>query len=104
MNSKNISKEQYTETFCKDKRIRNRQVLYVSSEIHEEIRKTASIFRKEHITTSSLVDTILEHHLETHKDLLNTLYQERQEQFLAEFTHRHKAKEDTEGADSIIVR
>ncbi len=94
MNSKNISKEQYTETFCKDKRIRNRQVLYVSSEIHEEIRKTAFIFRKEHITTSSLVDTILEHHLETHKDLLNTLYQERQEQFLAEFTHRHKANEE----------
>ena len=96
MNSKNISREQYTETFCKDKRIRNRQVLYVSSEIHEEIRKVASIFRKEHITTSSLVDTILEHHLETHKDLLNSLYQERQEQFLAEFTHRHKANEESE--------
>lgn len=96
MNSKNISKEQYTETFCKDKRIRNRQVLYVSSEIHEELRKVASIFRKEHITTSSLVDTILEHHLETHKNLLNSLYKERQEQFLAEFTYRHKAKEESE--------
>jgi len=96
MNSKNISREQYTETFCKDKRIRNRQVLYVSSEIHEEIRKVASILRKEHITTSSLVDTILEHHLEIHKDLLNSLYQERQEQFLAEFTHRHKANEESE--------
>lgn len=94
MNSKNISKEQYTETFCKDKRIRNRQVLYVSSEIHEEIRKAAYIFRKEHITTASLVDTILEHHLEIHKDLLNSLYQERQEQFLVEFTHRHKVNEE----------
>lgn len=33
--------------------------------------------------------TILEHHLDIHKDLLNSPYQERQEQFLAEFTHRH---------------
>lgn len=96
MNSKNISKEQYSETFCKDKRIRNRQVLYVSSEIHEEIRKIASIFRKEHVTTSSLVDTILEHHLEIHKNLLNSLYQERQEQFLEKFTLRHKANEESE--------
>ena len=96
MKSKNISKEQYIEIFCKDKRIRNRQVLYVSSEIHEEMRKIAAIFRKEHVTTASLVDTILEQHLETHKDLLNSLSQERQEKFLTEFTLRHKAKEDSE--------
>lgn len=96
MKSKNISKEQYIETFCKDKRIRSRQALYVSSEIHEEMRKVAHTFRKEHVSTGSLVDTILEHHLEMYKDLLDSLSQERQEKFLAEFRLRHKENKESE--------
>ena len=76
MKSKTISKEKYIELFCKDKRIRDRQVIYVSSEVHSEIRNLVIYLRETHISSASLVDTILRHHLTNYKVILNQIKEE----------------------------
>lgn len=90
MKTKHISREKYIETFCRDKRIRDRQVIYVSTEIHAKMKMIAELFRDHHITTTSLIDTILCHHIETYKAMLEEL---REEQYL-KFRKGFKPKED----------
>lgn len=81
MKKENISKEKYIETFCRDKRIRDRQVIYVSREVHERISKVADLFSEQYVTVSSLADTILAHHIETHRQMFEALRQKEHEEF-----------------------
>ena len=62
--------EQYIKTYCIDQRIRSRNTLYVSSEIHEKIDKIVKLLRDAHVATASLVDTILKEHINIHRDML----------------------------------
>lgn len=38
MKPKDISREEYVKTYCRDKRIRNREVLYVDKETHRILK------------------------------------------------------------------
>ncbi|WP_042366752.1 DUF3408 domain-containing protein [Bacteroides neonati] len=82
MKTKHISREKYIETFCRDKRIRERQVLYVSAETHNRIRRVAHLFEQHHVTVASLIDTILIHHLETYGQIFEELNNEQVADFL----------------------
>lgn len=73
MKTKNISKETYIKTYCKDQRIRSRQTVYVSTAVHNQLRDLADALRFTHTSTASLVDTILTHHLESHKEVIAEL-------------------------------
>ena len=53
MKPKHISREKYIETFCRDIRMHDRQVLYVSAKTHAKIRDITHLFREYHITTTS---------------------------------------------------
>lgn len=91
MKQKKISKEKYTALFCHDKRIRSREVIYVSPEVHRKLKIIASLFQSEYFTTlSSLADSILEHHIKTHRGLLNELRAEADEKFLNNSTSSMK--------------
>ncbi len=102
MKQKRISKEKYIKLFCPDKRIRERMVIYVSSQIHRKMRRTAFLFREQHVSTSSLADAILSHHFSTHKDLLNQIMEEDNKKIMS-WLHNPKecndSSEDEENYD-----
>lgn len=83
MKHKRISKEKYIALFCRDKRIRGRSVIYVSTEVHRRLKRIAALFRFEHYTSlSSLADRILDHHIEIYGELLTLLKEEADNRFL----------------------
>lgn len=92
MKTKHISREKYIETFCRDKRIRERQVLYVSVEVHNRMRRVVHLFEQYHVTLASLIDTILSHHLETYEQIFKELNDEQ----IAEFLERSKPNYNSE--------
>jgi hypothetical protein len=74
---KQVSIEEYIETYCQEKRIRERYAMYISPEAHETLKTIVRIFSREHhITTSSLVDSIILHHIGTHRELLTEAHKE----------------------------
>jgi len=76
-NQKQVSIEEYIETYCREKRIRERYAVYVSPETHENLKKIVRLFCYEHhTTTSSLADTIISRHIEVHRDILNEEHKE----------------------------
>lgn len=94
MKTKHISREKYIETFCRDKRIRERQVLYVSVEVHNRIRKVAYLFEQYHVTVASLIDTILTQHLETYEQIFEELNREQVAEFLGRYKPNCSSKEN----------
>ena len=78
---KQISIEEYIENYCLEKRIRGRCAVYISPQTHLNLKITARLFNSEHYTTtSSLADSIISRHFETHKELLDkTLAEDKQE-------------------------
>ena len=94
-----VSIEEYIETFCQEKRVRERYAVYVSEKTHRRLKGVVRIFAgKHHTTTSSLADSIFTHHFETYGELLN----EEQNRFDQEFlewlkgTKRHESEETEE--------
>ena len=71
-----ITEKEYLETFCIDQRIRERQSIYVSVRTHKRMQEVSYMLSRRHISLSSLVDTILNHHIEQHKDLLQKMIQD----------------------------
>jgi predicted ArsR family transcriptional regulator len=98
---KQVSKEEYIETYCGEKRIRGRYAVYVSKDAHDNLRKIAGHFKMEyHTTTSSLADAIITHHFEANEDLLNGLLKEDWERFFTERRNRTtEMEEDQEEED-----
>lgn len=94
METKHISREKYIETFCRDKRIRERQMLYVSVKVHNRIRRAAHLFEQYHVTVASLIDTILSHHLETYREIFEELNKEQLAEFLRKSKPNNSSKED----------
>lgn len=81
MRQKKITREEYAKRYCSEKRIRDRRVLYVSSETHRKISHIAHLFRDDYVTVMSLVDAILLHHIEQYKDLITELSQKDEKEF-----------------------
>ena len=74
-----MSEAEYIATFCNEKRIRNRWAVYVSPETHKLLQKAVFTFMDYHVTTASMVDAILSHHFETHRELITRLYTDKVE-------------------------
>lgn len=95
---KQISIEEYIETYCQEKRIRGRFAVYISPKTHSNLKKIAYLFKsKHHCTTSSLADAIISHHIEAYRELLNNAYQEDSREFLAWLEEKkHEENEKSE--------
>ncbi len=101
MKQRKLSKEQYIDLFCQEKRMRDRRVIYVSEKVYQMLKHTAFCFKFEHYTSiSSLSDAILNHHFKTNKDLLNQVSQEFKEQCLRDFNSSSLKKLEDENNDS----
>lgn len=77
-----MSEAEYIATFYNEKRIRNRWAVYISPETHELLQKTVFTFMDYHVTAMSMVDAILSHHFETHRELITRLHTEKVEKTL----------------------
>ena len=97
---KQMSLEEYIQTYCQEKRIRQRYAVYVTPEIHDKLKEIAFMFRFEHHTTiASLVDAILTRHLEVHRELLNDEYRRFHDMFrrdLESYGSRRSDETDSE--------
>jgi len=81
---KQVSIEEYVETYCQEKRIRERFAVYVNQETHLKLRRIARMFASEHYTTtSSLADSIISRHFDEHRELLNNTCEEYERKALA---------------------
>ncbi|MDT3367559.1 MAG: DUF3408 domain-containing protein [Bacteroidota bacterium] len=68
----------YMEKFIKPKKLRNRQCVYISNDIHAVIARLVRALANtgNEVTLSGYIDTILEEHLLLHKDELNEIYRQ----------------------------
>lgn len=81
---KPMSEAEYIQTFCREKRIRNRFAVYVSPETHRKLMKVVLTFQSDYyVTAMSIVEAILSHHFEENEELLNRLYKAVIEQTLS---------------------
>jgi len=96
MKSKSISKGEYIKEFCRERRMRDRKVIYVSAMVHDRLRLIAHYLRDEYITLASLADTILDHHLKTYDTLFDQLREEDLESFLASWKKFNESHPDIE--------
>jgi hypothetical protein len=68
---KQVSLEEYVQTYCQEKRIRKRHAVYVSPEVSHNLKMVAGLFNEECYTTaSSLADAILLRHFSEHRELI----------------------------------
>lgn len=95
MRRKSLTKEEYINLYCKEKRIRHREIIYISKDIHQKLKDIAFIFKFKHYTTlSSLTDAILSYHLQIHNSLLDDIRQEFREECLRSFSSMEKDQDD----------
>jgi exopolysaccharide biosynthesis predicted pyruvyltransferase EpsI len=88
-NQKQVSIEEYIETYCQEQRVRERFAVYVSEKTHHNLRRIAGLFASEHhTTTSSLADSILSCHFEAHRELLNDAQRKSEQEFLEWFKNQ----------------
>ena len=74
---KQVSIEEYIETYCQERKVRERYAVYVSPKTHQNLIRTVRLFASEHhTTTASLADSILTSHFETFRELLNVFQME----------------------------
>ncbi len=67
-------KSNYEKVFFQNITLSNRRSVYVSQTTHEKLNQIVSILGKGKVTVSGYVETIIQHHLEKHKDKINELY------------------------------
>lgn len=79
--STQVSKEEYVQQYCKEQIVRHRRVVYVSDKTHSTLRKITYMFGEHYVSTTSLVEAIINQHFEDHKDFLNQSYKEYNENF-----------------------
>ncbi len=72
-----MSEAEYIETFCQEKRVRNRFAVYISQETHRKLMKAVYTFQSDYyVTAISMVEAILSHHFEMNRELLDKLFTE----------------------------
>ena len=100
LKQKQVSIEEYIETYCQEKRVRERYAVYVSEETHDKLKRITRLFSsKHHTTTSSLVDAIISCHIKAHKELLNDALK-KHDQELLDWLKNFKRSESEEPDDS----
>ena len=103
-NQKQVSVEEYVEKYCQEKRIRERFAVYVSPQTHSKLKTTVRLFaNKHHTTTSSLADSIISRHFETHRELLTEVHEEDKREFLEWLKNlkRRGSDESEEQSDDV---
>ena len=103
-NQKQVSVEEYVETYCQEKRIRERYAVYISPKTHCKLKSITRLFAsKHHTTTSSLADSIISCHFEEYKELLDDVQQEHTRELLEwlKDKKRCESEEPEEQSDDV---
>ena len=96
-----VSKEDYAQAYCQEKRIRERYAVYIGPETHKRLKNVAFMFRLDHhTTTSSLAEAILARHFEAHKEMLNEEYHRFIEAGLRRFSRLGSDEDGATASDS----
>jgi hypothetical protein len=66
----------YESLFLSRNELRDRQGLYIDRENYETLQTLVRSIRFERLSVSGLVDNIVRHHIETHEDEINRIYEE----------------------------
>jgi hypothetical protein len=68
------SKPNFSETFLKDNKIRDRRQIYISKEAYDKISRYLRYIGEGNVSLVSYVDNILFHHMDDYRDTINDLY------------------------------
>lgn len=76
--------DSYAERFIKPKKLRNRQCVYISYDVHAVITKLvrALVDAGNDISVGGYIDTVLNEHLQLHKEEINEVYRQRPDDLL----------------------
>lgn len=96
MKPKDISREEYVKEFCRDRRIRDRRVVYIDSGTHRKLKRITHLFSDEYQTVASLADAIITHHIDTYRALLNRLDEEANREMMEWLSGLGKSADETE--------
>lgn len=74
----------YKETFLKRNKIKTRQCVYISYDVHAVITKLvrALVDAGNDISVGGYIDTVLNEHLQLHKEEINEVYRQRPDELL----------------------
>lgn len=74
----------YKETFLKRNEIKTRQCVYISYDVHAVITKLvrALVDAGNDISVGGYIDTVLNEHLQLHKEEINEVYRQRPDELL----------------------
>jgi Protein of unknown function (DUF3408). len=74
-NSKNkLGEERYGKQYLKPSDLKERQCVYISRNVHETIADIVKIIGERGLSIGSYIDTVLQEHLQEHKNEINRLY------------------------------
>lgn len=70
--------ESYAERFEKSKKLKNRQCVYISNDIHAVVAKLVRALANagNEVTLGGYIDTVLNEHLRQYKDEINEIYRQ----------------------------
>jgi len=74
----------YASLFLIKKKLKTRQCVYISGQVHFAISEIVRIIADKEVTVGGYIDNVLLQHLEAHKDEINELYK-RERKDLIEF-------------------
>lgn len=80
----NVSIEQYISVFCRRVKITNRYPVYVSEKTHDILKRTVSNMGIYKLSISTLIESIITHHLETYASQIKEIQQYEQERLFPE--------------------
>lgn len=66
----------YKSLFLKKRMVCTRQSVYVSGEIHGRIARMVGVIAGKRVSIGNFIDNVLEHHLNSYKEVISSLYQE----------------------------
>ena len=66
----------YESLFLSRNELHDRQGLYIDRENYETLQTLVQSIRSERLSVSGLADNIVRHHIETHEDEINRIYEE----------------------------
>ncbi len=66
----------YKSLFLKKRTVCTRQSVYVSGEIHGRIARMVGVIEGKRVSIGNFIDNVLEHHLNSYKEVISSLYRE----------------------------
>ena len=78
----NNRQKEFTEVFLKDTNLSDRHLVYISKEMFDLVSKYLPVIGERKISFAGYFENIIRHHIESNKDVINELFENKTVKFL----------------------